>query len=241
MSRIFDKIGKDKLYEMFVASLLLLLSFIFALQCSNNIRSVGNTYTDSSVFRYVARVILDGGMPYRDTFDHKGPLIYLINVLGLVISERFGVWILEFIAVLLTFYFIYKIARLICSRSMAVFVLLLCSSALFQYFEGGNLTEEYALPFIAASIFIFADYFLNNKVNIFRLVACGFCFGSVCMLRINMVAVWGVMCVGIFVESLKRKRYKQLGKFTSFFIMGVGLICAPILMCTFGNKKKELF
>ena len=42
----------------------------------------GNTiisYTDSSVFQYIGSSMLDGAVPYRDVFDHKGPLIYFIN------------------------------------------------------------------------------------------------------------------------------------------------------------------
>ena len=37
---------------------------------------------DSSVFLYVARRIQDGGVPYRDVWDHKPPLIYLIGLLA---------------------------------------------------------------------------------------------------------------------------------------------------------------
>lgn len=56
-------------------------------------------YKDSSVFRYVAYVMKKGGIPYRDTFDHKGPVLYLINYLGLLINLN-GVWIVEVIFML---------------------------------------------------------------------------------------------------------------------------------------------
>ena len=226
--------------------MILTLSIIFAFQCSDNIWNLYNAYTDSSVFRYVARVILDGGMPYKDTFDHKGPLIYLINALGLLISKKIGVWILEFITIFLAFGFMYKIARLFCGKGISAMILWLCSSALFKYFEGGNLTEEYALPFITISIYIFTDYFLNRKINIFRLLVSGFCFGAVCMLRINMVAVWLVMCFGVIVDTILKKKYEQLGKFILFFSIGVGIICVPILTWlnindSFGYFIKDYF
>lgn len=45
---------------------------------------------DKEVFRYGAWVIHSGGVPYRDFFDHKPPLIYLLNFFGLA----WGGWVL---------------------------------------------------------------------------------------------------------------------------------------------------
>ena len=222
--------NKDKRSSLGILGIILLIAFLFSLQCSDNIWNVGNAYTDSSVFRYVARVIRNGGMPYRDTFDHKGPLIYLINTLGLVISENCGIWFLELATIFFTFYYMYKIARLSCNKGAALLILVICSAALFKYFDGGNYTEEYALPFIAGSLFIFTDYYLNGKISAFRLILCGLCFGAVCMLRINMVALWGVMCLGAIGESVRGKNFKQLGRFILLFVTGLAIICLPILL-----------
>ena len=43
---------------------------------------------DSSVFIYVGNILKRGLMPYKDTFDHKGPLLYLLEYAGLFISEN---------------------------------------------------------------------------------------------------------------------------------------------------------
>ena len=45
---------------------------------------------DSSVFQYIADEMIKGKMPYLDTFDHKGPLIYLFNVAGKLLSDTYG-------------------------------------------------------------------------------------------------------------------------------------------------------
>src|SRR5215470_11276925 len=52
---------------------------------------------DSGVFLYAGSRILAGQVPYRDVWDHKGPLIYYIDALGLLIGHgsRWGVWLLE--------------------------------------------------------------------------------------------------------------------------------------------------
>ena len=55
---------------------------------------------DAGVFLYAAQLLLDGGLPYRDVWDHKPPLIYLIDALGLVLGggSALGVWALQALA-----------------------------------------------------------------------------------------------------------------------------------------------
>jgi hypothetical protein len=38
---------------------------------------------DSGVFLYVAWRFLNGDIPYRDVWDHKPPLVYFVDALGL--------------------------------------------------------------------------------------------------------------------------------------------------------------
>ena len=177
--------------------IILFFSFIFSMMCTNTIWHEESTYVDSSVFIYVARIILKGGMPYLNAFDHKGPVIYLINVLALLISKKNGLYIVEFINIFITFYFMYKIARIKADKKTSLITLLIISAGLFKYFEGGNYTEEYALPFITISLYIFIDYFLNNKISVTRLIICGLSFGAVFLLRPNMIVLWLVMCIGV--------------------------------------------
>ena len=54
-----------------------------------------DTKIDSSVFRVVAFMMSKGFMPYRDSFDHKGPLLYIINWLGNNQIFNGKLWIIE--------------------------------------------------------------------------------------------------------------------------------------------------
>jgi hypothetical protein len=56
--------------------------------------ALGGIGSDSEVFRYIGMVIAKGGMPYRDVFDHKPPLIYLMAALT-HFSGRTALWYLE--------------------------------------------------------------------------------------------------------------------------------------------------
>lgn len=206
------------------------LSFIFALQSPNNVWRISDCNTDTSVFKYMAYLIEKGYMPYRDGFDHKGPLIYIINYLGMQIAFWRGVWVIEFLTLFITFLLIYKIARLECNRIISTIVVLISTATLFQYYHLGNLVEEYALPFIALSLYIFSDYFISNKINKVRLVFCGLSFAAVFLLRQNMITLWLVMIIGVIVSCVKRKAYKDLGKYILFFSAGVLMLVMPILL-----------
>ena len=134
------KMTKKTVSGRSIGLLLFLLgcTFITALNASDNPFYVGVKLRDSSVFTYIGKVILQGGMPYRDTFDHKGPLIYLINALGLAINERIGVWLIEFVTVFVILLAAYRLARLLeCSERVSRIAVALTALASFYYFNGG--------------------------------------------------------------------------------------------------------
>ena len=111
-------------------------------------------------------MMMKGYLPYRDTFDHKGPLIYLIDALGLLINEEIGIWFIELIAISIIFLFAYKIARLLgCNSVIACFIVTIGIPVLSFYFQGGNYTEEYACVFIIVSLYWFLDYFINEELK----------------------------------------------------------------------------
>ena len=64
------------------------------------------------------------------------------------------------------------VSRIVLGINESVITVFTAMSLMFGYFEGGNLTEEYAMPFIAISLFIFIDYFLNGTISRIRLI-CG--------------------------------------------------------------------
>lgn len=205
----------------------LLMSFI----ATNNPFLIGNTYVDSSVFNYVARVILKGGMPYRDTFDHKGPLLYLIDALGQLIRESLGLWFIELITLFLIFLLAYKIAKLVgCNNIRSLLVVLICMVSMALYFEGGNLVEEYACLFIMLQLYIFLQFFMDKDISTFQLIVSGFSFGAVCLLRINMVSLWIVMCIGVLIKCIKEKKPQMLGRFIIWFLVGACIIILPIMI-----------
>ena len=45
---------------------------------------------DSAIFQTIGKYWAQGSVPYRDLFDHKGPLIFFIDMLGYWLHGRAG-------------------------------------------------------------------------------------------------------------------------------------------------------
>jgi hypothetical protein len=187
--------------------------------------------TDSSVFLTVARGILHGKLPYVDFFDHKGPLVYFIDAAGFFIGGFTGVWFIELLFMFASVIFAYKTALFFASAVPAFFGTVFSFAALVPFFEGGNLTEEYVLPFIFVSLYIFTKYFFTQtEPRKPHIVFLGFCFGASLLLRPNMFAVWLAFCAVIFAQKLRHKEYISVIRYTACFMFGILVALLPVLI-----------
>jgi len=107
---------------------------------------------DNGVFLYAGWRVLIGEIPYADFWDHKPPLIYFINALGLWLGQgnAWGVWFLELILLFASSYLSFHITKKLFGNLIALGATLTWLIVIFPVtmdYEGGNLTEDYALLF----------------------------------------------------------------------------------------------
>lgn len=192
----------------------------------------GMEMTDSSVFLTIGRQMKEGVVPYVDTFDHKGPFLYLINFFGVLINETKGIFVFQFLALFFTLWFMFKIFRLKFQHVglSAVIVLLLFTPFVNIYFtEGGNLTEQYAMPFIAFSLYAFLKFFLDGKISMKTIFGVGVGFACVLLMRINMVGMWAVFSIAVLIRMIYEKRYMELWHYLLWFVFGMMCVVIPIM------------
>lgn len=223
-------LSNKKFIKIIISLYLFIITFIVSMQSPMNPFHVTLPSVDSSVFHYVASVMKNGGAIYRDTFDHKGPLLYFINYLGLYISYYSGAWFLELVALLISNFFTYKTARLFCGKIPSCFVVFLNSTALDICFFGGNFPECYALPCIAVSLYIFTDYFMNQVINPVRLIVSGSLLACAFMLKPNTISLWIAFCIGVLVQKLYQKDFYNLINFIIYFLIGISVVIGPIFI-----------
>ncbi len=122
---------------------------------------------DSGVFLYGAWMMLQGKTLYVDIWDHKPPVIFIINMFGLILGNgsRYGVWLIEFLCILISLFFLVKILTKHTSFFTSMIVCVLYLFGFYYLVSGGNLTEEYALPIQFGMIMLFGKL-LEGKSKI---------------------------------------------------------------------------
>ena len=210
-----------------------ILGFTVLLICLGNaIHPFGKaaSNTDSSVFLIIGKSMHQGLMPYRDLFDHKGPLLYVINWLGMF-AGVVGVWLIEFLSLLLAVWLCYKTARRFFDENASFFGTFVAFASLFPWFEGGNYTESYAIPLLFGGLYCLTGYFVQDfELKPTQLLISGACMGGILMLRPNMIGLFVGMCAVIFIHTLCIRKFRLIIRYILFFIAGILLSIAPFLI-----------
>jgi hypothetical protein len=187
--------------------------------------------TDSSVFLTIARGMTEGKAPYVDFFDHKGPLLYLIDYFGLLLFGTRGVWLIEFLFMFVSVFFAYKTALFFSKTSISLLSTGFAFLILLFFFHNGNLTEEYVLPFLFISLYIFAAFFFKSAaLSRIKLFVLGACFGASLMLRPNMFGLWAAFCVVIFILAIIQKKYSAALRYVVCFLLGLISFIFPFII-----------
>ena len=189
---------------------------------------------DSSAFLYIGQRMLEGKQPYRDLFDHKGPLLYLIQVVGqkLTPGSFTGVWLLEVLNMAVTAALLQRLAGLFVKRSESAFLAVLAAIGVcgWKIWQGGNFTEEYALPWISLAAYILLHFFRDEEYSDLQIIILGIGFAVVLLLRANMIAVWTALMPVALIILLAWKRYAEIGKCILLFLLGMTAVLLPVLI-----------
>jgi hypothetical protein len=134
---------------------LLLVGVVLMLTVSPLVRTVPGR--DSGVFLYAASVILDGGLSYRDVWDHKPPGIYYLDALGLALGGRtlWGVWAIQTLFVSAAIALGFALTKQALGVAPALFGSAAWMASFGMLLIWDNYPEEYALPLQFASLYVF--------------------------------------------------------------------------------------
>ena len=219
---------ESRILQVIVCAVLIAAAFCVSCDCSTCWLFPTRPMRDSSVFRYIGLLMKNGGIPYRDTFDHKGPILYFINYLGILFGVN-GVWLFELLFLSATSILTYKVIRRFCSSCVSAAGAVIVMFQLHGVLAGGNRVQEYALPFIVCSLLIFVKYLQMEEVSKLELAICGACFMVVLLLRVDFVTLWVAMCPVVLIREL-RKKNNRLGYFLRWFLLGAAFVLIPVLL-----------
>lgn len=187
---------------------------------------------DCVVFETIGLGWLNGLVPYRDIFDHKGPLMYVIQMAGLSLGNgKIGLFLLELIFYTVYLEIIYKIGRTLSVKPF-INVLSIIASLLFiaAYVDTGNNVEGWSMPFVALPILLVTRFLLEKGTHLAQVsYISGLCLGAIAMLRINNCCIILGLALGLVIYFIMRANYKPLFKSILWFSAGCATIIIPFI------------
>lgn len=206
---------------------------------------------DQDFFQLVGKVWAEGGVPYRDIWDQKGPFIFFVNMLGWKLTGNgYGIVIIECVFLLATMWFLWLTIGTILEHerhdssesarhyATSILTLWICVLWIAICMPGSwNMTEMFCLPFLAASAWLLlrslfeyqnrpADRGTWHIPGMWAYVH-GLAFGVCFMTRLsNAIGV----CVSLLVLTVllvMRCAWKNLGTCILGFLAGVATFFVP--------------
>lgn len=204
--------GKPILFCIFLSAIMITIcstcSFLFAT----------NGWVDANCLFTVGRSIFHCKVLYRDIIDHKGLYIYVINILGYLLSHRsfLGMYLVEIVFFSIFLYFSCQSLRLYVSQHTAVRLMPLLAAT-------------------AAACIYFMLRYLNSGCNEAlmgwrTLLINGILAGIVLWLKYTMLGLWFGFMAMVFFLMLSKRQVKRAFLSCLVFLGGMAAATIPALL-----------
>ena len=220
MKRIISK------YKFYIFALI--IAFIALLFTSkNSFIYVFNDWVDANAFFTVGKSMFNGVVPYKDLFEQKGLYLYLIYGIGYLFSRTsfHGVFILEVISFSVFLYYMHKIFKIYFNEKYSyvllpimAYIITTCTS-----FVHGGSCEEFALPYMAISLYYFIRHFKEKPLTKKEIIINGIMAGLVLMMKYTLLGLWIGFGMFMALDYLRKKKIKEAFLFCMLFLVGMAI------------------
>lgn len=191
-----------------------------------------NDWMDANIFFTMGKSMLHGRVLYRDVFDHKGPVLYLLYGLAACVDNTGfgGVLLLETAAFAAFLWLGLRSAEVICGRALhpAWTALPAAAVAASRAFSHGGSAEELLLPLLAAALFgAVSTLRASRPMPLRRVVLHGFLAGCALWLKYTVLGFYLVWAVLLAVLYLRRGWRGPLGRAIGAYLGGMALATLP--------------
>lgn len=207
------------------------LMLLFASKCSPLYPL--NDWPDANVFLSAGKGMLEGRVMFRDLYDHKGPLLFLLHALCALISfdSFLGVWLMEILFFAAFLVIAQRLIALYAGDRAALLVMpllglmLLCSIS----FQMGDSAEELALPMMLYPVYrlMYALRKDGGRTTRWQLGVTGFLLGCVFWLKFTLVGIPAAVCLMLAWLGLKREGIPGALKDIGWMLLGFAASTLP--------------
>ena len=164
---------------------------------------------DLSAFIYVAQGIPDGQMPYVDRWDNKGPMTYLLTLIGISISDTLGIWLLGVTFLAGSTWLAFKTTKEAFGATAGLISCTLFLVSFTRLADGGGLTEHYAMLFQFAALFLFIQIGQRSqRHDVLLCLSIGTLGAAAFLLKANLVGVW--LAIGAYWIAQPYKEMRRV-------------------------------
>ena len=190
--------------------------------------------SDNAMYLTLGTALANGYAPYTQIFDHKGPMLYVVQALPQALSGGYSTLAVFIQQVMVLFLCLRLVSRI--AREMNVYagvMQLLYLALIASLVGGGNLTEEYAnLPAllgIYTALRVFGRGKMPEKLFVPALVMGG-CTMTAFLFRANNALPLAALTVMLALGLLVKKRFEALGQCAAGFMVGLLAVLLPIVL-----------
>ena len=226
---------KEKLQT---AGFIVLVAFGFLTICSrSSFIYLFNNWDDANSYFSMGKVMMNGGVIYRDIFDQKGPLLYFIYGLGYLMSHTTftGVFILEILSLALVLGAEYKLLRLYLKHEISLLMLplgALVITASKSFYWGGS-AEEFCLPILAWGLYFSVKYFKDRYPEPFsnkQIIVFGILAGCIMLIKYTVLGFYFAWMAMIALANFNPKNWRNSIQNCCFFLLGMMIPVIPWLV-----------
>ena len=177
--------------------------------------------------------MLHGLIPYRDLYEQKGPLLYMLHALAAIVSERtfLGVYFLEIIAAVACLIFSFKIMKLY-RQSTSILVVAPLAAVVYSAacFCHGDSAEELCLPLFSFSIYLVLKLIRQGQCPTrLECMAVGATSAFVLWMKYSLLGFYfGWFFVVVWLLISRKSAYKIISV-VGWIIVGIMIPTVPIL------------
>lgn len=215
--------SSDKKTTAYTYTFLAVYIFILMLFCTKSSPIyVFNDWFDANAYMTMGKGLARGAVPYKDLFDHKGPLLYFLYAVGYLIDRTgfTGVFVIQVISMYLVSLFSYKTAllytksRVLSSAAALLVPMNVLTSRVYVYGRdyGGGSPDEFVSPLFVISIYLLAKLLKEHECDekdCPKLFWLGFAGGLIFLLKFNFF----LFTVGLLLPLFAVLVFKDIKKF----------------------------
>lgn len=193
---------------------------------------VFNDWMDANIFFTMGKSMMNGRVLYRDVFDHKGPVLYLVYGIGWLLDHTgfAGVLVLEVVA--------FAVFLAISLRTVALFtqkpphpawtLLPAAGIAASRAFSHGGSAEEFLLPLLAWALYGLLRSCKNGKtMPLGAVLVQGILAGCALWLKYTVLGFYLAWAAILAALYLHRGWYRALAHSCAVYLAGMVLATLP--------------